>query len=126
MRSPQPEEPEGFKYLELEPDDPPVEEAEVERDRAREVAVVLEQERRTHQVRGTGRVKCQVGDVGRRVVREAHGTLRGESPTRGHDRGEGSGDGLQVRRHDPKMRRPCASSDGTGSAPSGHPVRLGR
>src|SRR5664280_3717831 len=66
----------GRGRLELEPDDPPVEDAEVERDRTREVAVVLEQERGPKDVGGTRRAKCEVRDIGGRVVREAHRILR--------------------------------------------------
>src|SRR5450759_2266389 len=65
----------GRGRLELEADDPPVEEAEVERDHTREVAVVLEQKCRTEDIGGTGRTKGEVGDVGRRVVGEEHRTL---------------------------------------------------
>src|SRR5450759_2037872 len=66
----------GRGRLELEPDDPPVEEAEVERDGAREVAVVLKQERGPKDVGGTRRAEREVGDVGGRVVGEAHRILR--------------------------------------------------
>jgi hypothetical protein len=40
--------------MELEPDDTPVEVAQVERDRARDVAVVLEQDRWPVDIGGTG------------------------------------------------------------------------
>src|SRR5450759_584913 len=65
----------GRGRQELEAEDPPVEEAEVERDHTREVAVVLEQKCRTEDIGGTGRTKGEVGDVGRRVVGEEHRTL---------------------------------------------------
>src|SRR5664280_2649332 len=66
----------GRGRLELEPDEPPVEEAEVERDGAREVAVVLEQKRGPKDLGGTRRAEREVRDIGRRVVREAHRILR--------------------------------------------------
>src|SRR5450759_273099 len=82
----------GRGRLELEPDDPPVEEAEVERDGTREVAVVLEQERRTEDIGGTGGAEREVRDIGRRVVREAHRILRNHP-----DVGVGSAKGVRVR-----------------------------
>src|SRR5664280_2702383 len=88
----------GRGRLELEPDDPPVEEAEVERDGTREVAVVLEQERRTEDIGGTGGAEREVRDIGRRVVREAHRILRNHP-----DMGVGSAEGVRV-------RGPCRSS----------------
>jgi hypothetical protein len=75
--------------LELEPDDPPVEEAEVERHRSREVAVAFEQERRPEDVGGAGGPEREVRDIGGRVVREAHGILRNR-PRHGGSIGEGA------------------------------------
>jgi len=97
----------GRCALELEPDDPPVEEAEVERDGAREVGVVLEQERRPEEVGGTGCAERQVRDVGRRVVGEAHGTLR-TGPRHGGSIGGGAqGAGSRASSQRENATRPC-------------------
>jgi hypothetical protein len=68
--------------LELEPDGAAIGEREVERDEAAERAVGLEQERWTDGLPLGERAQGQVGDVGRRVICEAHGPS-GDCPRHG-------------------------------------------
>lgn len=69
-------------HLELEADGATIKETETHRDSARECPVVLEQERRTQDIGGSGRAQGEVGDVDRGVVgeieRDGHGLASGE------------------------------------------------